>query len=100
MIDQIKSQVEEGLSKLSPHLREWAEKHLIVPHQIKLSLDLENKTHETFWLVTDDVGIKDASYRVVYDSKNKSFGLECTLEDGVNWYMGEYGDFAETIENM
>lgn len=100
MIDQIKNQVEENLPKLSSQLREWAEKHLVTPRPIKLSLDENGKTFETFWLVTDHVGFEDGNCRVVYDSKNKSFGLECTLENGVNWYMGGYGDFAETIENM
>ncbi len=64
MVDQIKSQVEEGISKLSPHLRKWAEKHLIVPRTIKLSLDPEGKTHKVFWLVTEHVSFEDASYRV------------------------------------
>ena len=100
MIDQIKSQVEESLSKLPPHLREWAEKHLITPRSIELSLDENGKTYETFWLVTDHVGFEDGNYRVVYDTKKKSFGLECTLQDGVNWYMGKYEDFAEAIKNM
>jgi hypothetical protein len=100
MIDQIEIQIEVGLSKLSPHLREWVEKHLITPHPIKLSLDENGKTYETFWLVTDHVGFEDGSYRVVYDFKKNSFGLESKLQNGINWYMGQYGDFAEAIENM
>ena len=51
-------------------------------------------------MVTDNIGYSDSSYRVVYDEETKMFGLECTLSNGLEWYMGAYGTFEEAVENM
>jgi hypothetical protein len=93
-------EAQAGLTMLAPHLRSWASNHLIEPCQIKLATNSDGSSIKTLWLVTDHTGKYDSSYRVVYDENEQAFGLEVTLDTGVEWYMGVYGNFSETIENM
>jgi hypothetical protein len=30
----------------------------------------------------------------------QAFGLECTLDSGVKWYMGIYGSFSQAVDSM
>ena len=100
VIARINKLVKSDLHNLSPHLRDWSEEHLVIPRLINLSL-LENGDGDiTLWLVTDHVGFRDSSYRVVFDPEFDEFGLEVTLSNDVNWYMGRYGCFSDTIEAM
>ena len=92
--------VAKGLPLLAPPIRDWTEGHLIAPRKVKLATDPDGKEYKEYWLVTDNNGNKDSSYRVVYDDMEESFGLECTLESGVEWFMGLYGEFSETVESM
>lgn len=85
---------------LWPHLRSWVDEHLISPRQVWVAIDTNGTSFKTLWLVTDRVGENDSSYRVVYNNETDAFGLECTLDSGVEWYMGNYGSFAEAVENM
>ena len=98
--EQINLKVREDLLSLKSHLRSWAQQHLIQPRKINLSLDSEGNASKDFWLVTDHNGQDDSSYRVVYDNGEQVFGLEVTLDTGIEWYMGGYGTFAEAVENM
>lgn len=92
--------VAKELPSLAPHFREWIKHHLIVPRKVRLAIASDGKERNEYWLVTDNVGIDDTSYRVVYDDVEKSFGLVCTLESGIEWCMGLYGEFSETVENL
>ena len=92
--------VAEGLAVLAPHLQDWLRVHLVPPRPIQVSVDLEGNSFKDLWLITDHTGEQDSSYRVVYDENNQMFGLESTLDTGVEWYMGSYGSFSETVENM
>ena len=65
-----------------------------------LATDAEGTSFKDVWLVTNHTGENDSSYRIIYDDQAQLFGLECTLESGVEWYMGNYGSFSETVENM
>jgi hypothetical protein len=96
----ITTKVAEGLAVLAPHLQSWVRDHLIEPRQVRLSIDPEGKSFNDFWLVTDHLGTNDASYRLVYNEAQQAFGLECTLDTGVEWYMGDYGSLSGTVENM
>ena len=98
--DRIRAKISEGIALLAPHLRSWADEHLIAPRQVRLALDANGTSFRDLWLVTNHVGINDSSYRVVYDDDTDAFGLECTLDSGVEWYMGNYGSFAEAVQNM
>ena len=92
--------VAEGLPVLAPHLQSWVHAHLIEPRQVRLATDPDGTSFKDLWLVTNRTGENDPSYRIVYDDQAHLFGLECTLESGVEWYMGNYGSFSETVENM
>ena len=100
ILQKIKMEVNRGLAELKPHLRLWAENHIINPRRIELSLDPDGMASVELWLVTDHTGHEDSSSRVVYDEAIESFGLEQTLNTGVEWYMGPYGSFSECVENM
>ena len=97
---EIKDSIKKGISNLPDRLADWTKVHLCNPKKVKLSNDPEGKYFSYYWMVTDNTGTDDSSYRVVYDEKTRMFGLECTLANGLEWYMGAYGTFEETIENM
>jgi len=97
---EIGARINEGAPSLAPHLRSWVAAHLIVPRQVRFALDPNGTAFKDLWLVTDHNGVNDSSYRIVYDQETDEFGLECTMDSGIEWYMGNYGSFAETVENM
>jgi hypothetical protein len=100
IIQRIKKLVEEDLPNLPPHIREWTIEHLVKPRQVDLSLESNGEGIIKLWLVTDHVGKNDASCRVVFDNEKGWFGLEMTLVNGVNWFMGFYGDFTEAVNGI
>ena len=97
---QIQAKVSDGLTGLAPHLQSWLHEHLIEPRQVQLATDAEGTSFKQLWLITNHVGKNDSNCRIVYDDETDAFGLECTVEPGVEWYMGNYGSFAETVENI
>lgn len=99
---EISELVSQTLPMLPSHLREWAEEHLSPPRQTNLVTDLDTNDARDFWLVTDHTGHNDASYRVVFDPVEKLFGLEMTIEDGRQWFMGIHGEgtFADCVVMM
>jgi hypothetical protein len=98
--DQISKQIGDSLGRLNPQLMKWVEAHLITPKKVSISKDTGGKEYLSFWLVTDHIGSEDSNHRVVYDEGENSFGLECTLENGVHWFMGHYGEFHIAVEAM
>ena len=97
---QIQAKVADGLAGLAPHLQSWLHEHLIEPRQVQLAMDPKGTSFKHLWLITNHVGENDSNCRIVYDDEADAFGLECTVEPGVEWYIGNYGSFAETGENM
>jgi len=98
--NEIPLAVTEGLALLQPHLQSWVRDHLIEPRAVRLATDPDGSVFKQLWLITDHVGKDDSSYRIVYDAAAGTFGLECTLASGVEWYMGNYGSFPEAVEAM
>src|SRR5437660_11457713 len=89
------------LLALLENLRVWAEQHLVSPREITVWCDLERTKSTKVWLLTDHVGEKDASSRIVFDPKAKLFGLEMTLDDGTEWYLVPHSEsFAATVRSM
>jgi hypothetical protein len=98
--DLIKLKVAQGIEDLVPHLQVWLRAHLVEPRSVRLSVDPDGNSSKDLWLVTDHIDEDDASYRIVYDEDSQMFGLESTLETGVEWYMGSYGSLPETVQSM
>ena len=98
--EQLGANVAEGLTLLAAHLKSWVDRHLIEPRRVRLATNAEGTSFKYLWLVTDHTGENDSNCRVVYDHESQMFGLECTLDTGVEWYMGNYGSFSETVQNM
>ncbi|HET9383500.1 MAG TPA: hypothetical protein VFO67_00015 [Gemmatimonadales bacterium] len=99
--EQIRTRVAAAVPKLDPDLQAWVQEHLITPRLVDLARDADGKTSVPLWLVTDHVGRQDSSYRVVWDPDALAFGLECTLANGVEWYMGPHkGGFADVIRAL
>lgn len=100
MKSEITKRIRAEIVSLSGNLKEWAEEHGIEPKLIELIVDLDEDKKSEFWLVTDDTGHNDSSYRIAFNAMTDCFGLECRLEDGKEWYMGDYGSFAEAVQSM
>jgi len=100
IIQQIESLVNAELLNLPSHLKDWAERHLITPRQMAFALKDDGTGEITLWLVTDDTGNRDSSSRIVFDEIKGKFGLVMSLKNGVKWFIGIYGGFAETINAM
>jgi len=92
--------VQGSLPQLPEKLRVWAQRHLIEPRVVAVSLDPEGNRSGEVWLVTDDVGVEDSSCRIVYDLVSKAFGLECRMANQVSWYMGPIGTFDEAVNSL
>ncbi len=98
MMIEIEGKVKDGLSKLAKDHVDFISNLLCPPVETTLSLDELGNKKERFWLVTsvDD----SCSYRIAFNPRSNNFGLECTLGNGVCWYMGDYGDFDEAFLAM
>ena len=93
-------QIDAGLKKLTPHLREWAQAHLCQPIAIQALPNLDAAGPVELLQLTQDSGSEDSSYAVVYDQSAESFGLITRLTDGRMLYLGPHGDFDEAVANM
>ena len=100
IIKFIQTSIKNEIDGLSENLQDWVNIHLIEPRLIDLIIDLDTNRKGQFWLITDNIGVNDSSYRVVFDEKTNEFGLECTLDDKREWFMGIYGNFSDTIKSM
>jgi hypothetical protein len=97
---EIERRVKTEILLLAPHLRVWAEAHLVKPREFVAALDPTGHPTATFWLVTDNTGTHDAAYRVVFDPREASFGTVVTLENGIHWFLRHDESFSSAIENM
>jgi hypothetical protein len=94
-------QAKTDLAELADNLRDWAEHHLISPREVTVWCEPERRNTTTVWLLTDHLGEQDSSCRVVFDPAAKAYGLEQTLIDGTEWYMGPYeGSFADVVRSI
>jgi hypothetical protein len=100
-VEDAVAQARSELPSLPENLRVWAEQHLIRPREVTVWEDPERTKSIKVWLLTDHVGHHDSSSRIVFDPFAKAFGLEMTLEDDTEWYMGPYeGGFADVVQRM
>ena len=95
--EKIKKLINKDLSKLDDKLTDWVRDNLIEPRKEILISNLDTKETKELWILTSN---RESSYRVTFDESNENFGLDCELDDGTIWYMGAYGGFVETINNM
>lgn len=92
--------VRGSLLRLPEELRAWAQRQLIEPRVVEVSLDPEGKGNREVWLVTDDVGVEDASCRIVYDPASKAFGLERRMVNESSWHLGPIGTFDDAVKSL
>lgn len=98
--DHIRALVETGLPALAPHLRTWAQEHLVPLRPVVLYSGPDTESVETVWLVTDRTSERDSGYRIIFDPAESAFGLEVTTLEGRAILLGLYGTFAETVNGM
>lgn len=98
VIQEIDAFVKVALPNMPPHLRQWAEEHLVTPRQEIFAQKEDGEGEISLWLVTDHTQNRDSASRVVYDEVAKVFGLVTDMQNDVKWFMGLYGNFAETID--
>ncbi|HQB19097.1 MAG TPA: hypothetical protein PK495_00810 [Bacteroidales bacterium] len=97
---KISKSIEEAYNSLDKKLKKWLESYVIEPRKIKVVVNLQDMVWDEVWLITDNKEKYISSYRIVFNPKENAFGLECTLESGIEWYMGTYGTLSETVESM
>lgn len=97
IIQTIQNQIDKEISSLEPHLQKWVKENLITPTIVEMLPDLNKNQTKRLWVLTSEDG---ANYQITYDPESHLYGLGMLREDGRSWYMGPYGSFRETIENM
>jgi hypothetical protein len=97
----INNHIEQEILKIkNPSLVEWFKTYAIKPKKIELIKNLETLETMSVWLLTDHKNDNHSNYRVVYNPKTNLFGLEMTMQDNQNWYMGDYGNKEETLSSL
>lgn len=89
--------IDQDLDSMESHLQEWVKEYRIQPSIVSMLTQLEGKNTKDLWILTAEEG---ASSQITFDPETKEFGLGMVLENGNYWYMGQYGSFKETVENM
>lgn len=98
-LKHIKNTVEQQLSTIEPiGVREWVKDRITEPYPIRLPTDADGKHMDDFWMVTKHKG--GANYRIAYSAEHDSFGIVTPLASGIDWYMGDYGSFKNTVESI
>jgi len=97
---QIAKNIDDEYCSLDENLKVWLNSHIIEPKKIKVITNFDDIKFEEVWLITDNKDDDTSSYRIVFDPRVVSFGLACTLNNGLIWYMGAYGSLSETIESI
>ena len=100
MINRINALIISELPDLPPHLRIWVEQHMIFPRQESFSLTFDGKGEIILWLVTDNIGEKDSSCRIVFDEAKGWFGFVMSMQNKVEWFMGLNGSLVDTVYAM
>jgi hypothetical protein len=100
--DQLLMRIQVALRELPSHLRAWAERHLVTPREVYFWSDPDRRASIKLWLLTDHIGADDdGSCRIVFDPSANAFGIEQTLADGTEWYMGpQEGTFADAVRGL
>ena len=52
------------------------------------------------WLVLEENPDRRDGYRIVYNEREKMFGLAMRLIDGTDWFMGNHGGFLDAYDSM
>lgn len=59
-----------------------------------------NNEKFTLWTVLDSDPSDKQSYKIVYDEDENIFGLAMADPEGVKLFLGYYGTFMETLNDM
>jgi hypothetical protein len=97
---EIFEQIENVRNSIDTKQMYWIFQHIIEPRKIKVTINPDSIIWKEVWLITDNLNEEVSSYKIVFDEDANAFGLICTLESGIEWYMGVYGSFSDTIESM
>ena len=100
ILTELANRVKAELPLLAEHLRIWLEAHRTYPRELGVSSDPEGTRTVQVWLVSDHIGDRDASSRVVYDATQRKFGLVMELQNGVLWYLGPHGSLVDTVQSI
>ena len=100
ILTELTNRVQAECPLLTEHLRIWFESHRTHPRDLTVSTDIDGTQTVRVWLVTDHIGDRDGSSRVVYDAERKMFGLVMELQNGVLWYHGWYESLVDAVESI
>ncbi len=95
----LKNKIKIGLEKIkSSEQKDWITERLIEPYLEKLALDQNGEKYSEFWIVTKHK--LDKCYRIAYNQEVDMFGIVTLLDNNIEWFMGYYGTFDETINSL
>ncbi|MBK23092.1 MAG: hypothetical protein CME70_03710 [Halobacteriovorax sp.] len=100
MRDLIIRLIDIDLVRLEEKYLNWFEGHRIDPVEVSLFTSFNCTEKRKYWLVTNHKKNSESNYRIIFDGREKKFGLEMETESGENVMMGLYGSFFETIRSM
>jgi hypothetical protein len=98
--DVVKLTNESEFEQLNLRVKNWFFKHLIDPEKIVVADECEPDVTHELWLITDDIGEEDGSYRIVYSDEKKVFGLEMRTKNEVSSFLGFYGTLVATLSGL
>ena len=95
ILRHIQNHIDKSLLELDEHLILWLKEHIVSPFLVTLIINETSGETETYWQLTNDTGINDSSYQVIYCPTNNAFGITmCDI------FLGLYGDLSDTVMNM
>lgn len=98
--EELERRIEDGLGRLTQKSQDWFTAHVAKPEPIVAHSDPERDSPIELIKITTSTGQNDSSYTVVFNETRNTFGLVARLDGGRLWYLGEFGELDDAVENM
>ena len=73
---------------------------LVAPQRRTYFDPMDNVRTYDLWRVLEEHPDTHAGYEIVFDERDRSFGLATTDQHGRDLFLGSYGTFLETLDAM
>jgi hypothetical protein len=73
---------------------------LVAPQQRTYFDPMDDARKFDLWRVLEEHPDTHAGYEIVFDERDRSFGLATTDQHGRDVFLGSYGTFMETLDAM
>jgi hypothetical protein len=73
----------------------------LVPPERRTYLDpMDDARTFDLWCVMEEHPTTHTGYKIVFDERDRTFGLAMTDQNGRDVFLGSYGTFMETLDAM